>query len=167
MPITTVKPLLAEAEALLTESKFRSMDDLIDMCAMGLGFLAREAETYDKDIRFCAGIAPHFINELTALVHILNNTATGPWLSFSFFGEVQIRAFALVEDMALFMREKKLRAGCKRQHPTEERILVFFESSGNWPADNGEIVTDTYYKQLPVAVIHDLLVTASETPTVS
>lgn len=162
MPISTVKPLLAEAEALLTRSGLRSTDELTDICGTGLGFFAVKADAYHDLLPFCGRVAPHFINELSGLVHTLKTARASHVKGFSFFGEVQHRAFALVEDMALFMREKKLRSGGRRQHPTEERIMAYFENSGNWPANNGEMVTDAYYSLIPVAVLHDLRRSAPE-----
>ena len=156
MPFSTVKPLLAEAEALLDQSGMRTMDELIDVCCSGLGFLARDGHIYSGIVPFCAAIAPHFENELMGLVRTLKNPGDLRSDPYLLFGEVQARAFALVEDLALFMREKKLRDGGGSQTGTEERILSYFESCGNWLADSGEVVTDTYYKLLPIAVMRDI-----------
>ena len=155
MPFSTVKPLLAEAEALLDRSGLRSTDELIDVCCTGLGLLAREGHAYRGAVPFCAAIAPHFENELMGLVRALKSKGQHDGDAFFLSGDVQGRAFALVEDLALFMREKKLRDGGGPQSVAEERVLAFFESCGNWLADSGEVVTDTYYKLLPIAVMRD------------
>lgn len=156
MPFSTVKPLLAEAEALLDRSGLRPMDELIDVCCMGLGYLSRDCTAYSGIVPFCAAIAPHFENELMGLVRALKNAPDKSADSLSLYGDVQARSFALVEDLALFMREKKLRDGGGPQSAAEERLLSFFESCGNWHADSGEVVTDTYYKLLPIAVMRDI-----------
>ncbi len=132
------------------------MDELIDICCAGLGHLAREGDDYCGAVPFCAAIAPHFENELMSLVRALKSHRESPGDPFLFFGDVQGRAFAIVEDIALFMREKKLRNGGGPQHAAEERVLAYFETCGNWAADSGEVVTDTYYKLLPLAVMRDL-----------
>ncbi|MCC8194734.1 MAG: hypothetical protein LIP28_08835 [Deltaproteobacteria bacterium] len=133
----------------------RHSDELIDICCIGLGHLAREGSAYSGAVPFCTAIAPHFENELMGLMRTLKNEGREPIEPLSLYGEVQARAFALVEDMALFMREKKLRDGGGPQTTAEERILSYFESCGNWYADSGEVVTDTYYKLLPIAVMRD------------
>ena len=156
MPFSTVKPLLAEAEALVDGSGLRPMDELIDICCLGLGFLSREGAAYSGAVPFCSAIAPHFENELMGLVRTLKPLTASSTDTAPHFGEVQERAFALVEDMALFMREKKLRDGAATQSQAEERVMAFFESCGNWLADSGEVVTETYYKLLPIAVMRDL-----------
>ncbi len=131
MPFSTVKPLLAEAEALLDRSGLRSVDELIDVCCTGLGLLTREGDAYRGVVPFCAAIAPHFENELMGLVRTLKNKDPFPEDTSSLYGDVQGRVFALVEDLALFMREKKLRDGGGPQTTAEERVLSFFESCGN------------------------------------
>ena len=156
MPFSTVKPLLAEAEALLDRSGLRSMDELIDICCAGLGHLSRDHGAYSGVVPFCTAIAPHFENELMGMVRILKNHEDASQDAQSLFGNIQARAFALVEDLALFMREKKLRDGGGPQSAAEERVLSYFESCGNWHADSGEVVTDTYYKLLPIAVLRDI-----------
>lgn len=156
MPFSTVKPLLAEAEALLDTSGLRSMDELIDVCCAGLGLLARDGAAYRDAVPFCATFAPHFEKELTELVRTLKTPGPSATDPYHRFGDVQSLAFALVEDLALFMREKKLREGDGLQTAVAERVLAFFESCGNWLADSGEIVTDTYYNVLPIAVMRDI-----------
>lgn len=156
MPFHTVKPLLAEAEALLTESGLRPFDELIEVCCSGLGFLAREGAAYNGTVPFCATIAPHFENELMALVRILKKTERQQSDPSLFYGEVQASCFVLLENLALFMREKKLRDGGGPQSTAEERILAYFETCGNWHPESGEVVTDTYYRLLPITVMRDL-----------
>ena len=156
MPFTTVKTLLAEAGALLDKSGLRRTDELIDICGIGLEYLARESNAYCATIRFCSALAPHFESELISLIGTLKPKRENAAESLSLCDDVQASAFALVEDMALFMREKKLRDGGGLQSTAEERILSYFENCGNWFADSGEIVTDTYYKLLPIAVVHDM-----------
>ena len=155
MPFSTVKPLLAEAQDLLDRSGLRSLDEVIDVCCSGLGFLAREGDSYCGSLPFCQGITPHFEKELMELVRTLKVPADTVACLQIRCGDVQGQAFALLEDMALFMREKKLRNGAVTQSAQEERVLSFFESSGHWKPDSGEVVTDTYYKLLPIAVIRD------------
>lgn len=155
MPINTAKPLLAEAEALLASSGLRSMDELIDVCCVGLNHLALEADSFCNAIPACAELESHFVKELTALTNALKNGESLQHEAFSLFGEVHHRAFGLVEDMALFFREKKLRDGYKRQHPDAEQVMEYFESSGNWAANSGDKVTDMYFNGIPIRVKHD------------
>lgn len=157
MPLSTVKPLLAEVQDLLERSGLRPMDELIDVCCSGLGFFAWEGGSYNGVVPFCSGIAPHFENELMGLARILKTAEEAVTTPGRLYDEAQARAFALVEDRALFMREKKLRDGAGPQSAAEERLLSFFETCGNWQADSGEIVTETYYKLLPIAVMRDFV----------
>ncbi|CAK7010398.1 MAG: hypothetical protein DELT_02057 [Desulfovibrio sp.] len=155
MPLNTAKPLMAEAEALLAASRLAETDELIGLCAEGLGFLCREASAYCGTTRYCKRFVPHFSEQLAALVHTLQSSGEPSSQNFSHFGEVQQNSFALLEDIALFMREKTLRNG-EKANETEERILSYFETCGNWLAPSGEMVTDTYYNLLPIAVMRDL-----------
>lgn len=104
----------------------------------------------------------HFTEELTRLIHLLESQPgdTGR-IDMLLFGDVQACAFALVEDMALFLREKKLRAGCAPQPGPEEEIMAFFETCGNWPRDGTELVVDYYYTQIPLAVMMETLRSAT------
>lgn len=156
MPLTTVKPMMAEAQALLTSSKLANTDENIHFCAQGLGFLATETDTYCKLISYSKKCIPHFIEELTSLVRLLESSPAPLPEEFSLFGEVQEKAFALVEDMALFVREKVLRSGAVVEHAFEEKLLSHFESSGNWVPANGEEITDTYYTRLPISVMNSM-----------
>ena len=155
MPFSTLKSLFAEAEALLKNSSLRFTDELIDVCCAGLAFFAREGDSYNGAVPFCASFIPHFENELLGLVDVLKNKKHDSEDPLFLYGEVQGRVFAVVEDLALFMREKKLRYGGGPQTTTEERVLMFFEHCGNWSANSGEVVTDTYYMLLPSAVMRD------------
>lgn len=155
MPFSTVKPLLVKAEALLDQLQLRQLDGLLDICALGLGHLALEVESYHNMVSFCVIIMPHFENELVQLVRILEtcHTAKGAESAKARFGEIQERAFCLVEDMALFAREKKLRSGCVRQAEADERLTAYFETSGQWPPEQKTLVADMYYVQIPAAVL--------------
>jgi len=155
MPFSTLKSLFAEAEALLENSGLRFTDELIDVCCTGLAFFAREGDTYSGAVPFCTAFTPHFENEIIGLVGVLKNRKHVSEDPLFLYGEVQGRVFAVVEDLALFMREKKLRDGGGPQTTAEERVLMFFEHCGNWSADSGEVVTETYYKLLPSAVMRD------------
>lgn len=155
MPLNTVIPLLAEAQDLLTRSGLRTLHEVIDVCCSGMESLSQESDSYHYSIAFCLDIIPHFEKELTELSLALKVPANVADCLHIRCSDVQGHAFALVEDMALFMREKKLRNGTATQSVQEERILSFFETSGYWKPDSGEIVTDTYYKLLPIAVMRD------------
>lgn len=156
MPFSTIKPLLTEAEALLDKQGLRFTDELIDICCQGIGFLSREASAYCDAVPFCSTIASHFENEIESLLQKLRPMADAAADAALRYGDVQEHAFALVEDMALFMREKKLRDGASPQSQVEERLMAYFESCGKWRPDSGELVTETYYTLLPIAVMRDL-----------
>lgn len=157
MPLTTIKPMMAEAQALLASSKFTDTDENINFCAQGLDFLVKETDTYCKAISYSKKYVPHFTDELTGLVRLLESPPEPSAEGFSFFGEVHQRAFALVEDMALFVREKVLQNGAVVEHPFEKKLLSHFESSGNWVPANGEEITDTYYNRLPISVMNNMM----------
>ena len=155
MPFHILTPQLTKGAALLNQRGVRSLDELLAVCHLGLDYIARNSEAFCEAISFCTIIMPHFEDELARLIRFLEPHAdAAPADPESFFGDVQGCAFALVEDIALFMREKKLRTGCALQHPTEERILAYFEGCGKWRREYGELVTDLYYSQLPLAVQH-------------
>lgn len=156
MPLSTVKPMMAEAEALLVSSGLADSDELIAICTQALGLLAGEADAYCKTMSYGRRFVPHFIEQLSALVRLLEPAASSETKGFTLFGEVQARSFALVEDMALFIREKMLRNGAVAEFPLEEKILSYFESCGNWSLANGEKVTDAYYCLLPISVMNDM-----------
>lgn len=159
MPLSTVKPIMTKAEALLVSSRFTTADETVAICAQALGFLARESKSYCNTLHYSKKFVPHFIEQVTGLVHLLDAPAPQEAKGFSLFGEVQSRSFAIVEDTALFIREKMLRAGAAVEHPLEEKVLSYFESSGNWLPRSGEQVIETYYTLLPVAVMHDMTAT--------
>lgn len=157
--------MMAEAEALLVSSGLGNTDEIITICAESLGFFAREADAYCKAICYSKRFLPHFIEQLTGLVRFLESPATADTEGFSLFGEVQARAFSLVEDMALFTREKVLQNGAVAEHPFEKKLLSYFESCGNWAAGSNEEVTDTYYNRLPISVMQRM--TASPAATLA
>lgn len=155
MSLSTVKTLSAKAEALLSKSQLRPLDELIDVCASGLGHISRENDAYCVVVSFGAKLLPHFTNELRQLVAVLER-ADAHRDKKRLADTVQEHAFALVEDMALFKRERKCREGYADMHPDAERVLTFFETSGNWDPKLHELVTDMYYNQIPIAVMQSL-----------
>lgn len=166
MPLRTVKLSLAKAEDLLNRSQLAALDELIAVCALGLGHLAREASAYRDALPFCASLARHFEKELAELVAILETCDQEDITEAARtrYGVIQERAFCLVEDIALFMREKKLRAGSVEQSQPEERVMAFFETSGHWPPSERLLVTDLYYTQIPLAVASSLNVAKVDSP---
>ncbi len=61
--------------------------------------------------------------------------------------------FALIEDLAVIMREKALR--CPMATSGEKRIFEYFEQSGNWEIEDGTLVSMFYYVYIPAAVERD------------
>lgn len=152
MPFSTVKSSLAKAEALLDQLRLRQLDELLDIGALMFGHLARTTESYRNMVPFCTIIMEHFESELAHLVGILEG-CDGAESAKSSYGKIQERVFCLVEDMALFAREKKLRSGCVEQAEPEERLMAYFEASGHWHPEQRIQVTDMYYTQIPAAVM--------------
>ena len=68
MALSTVKPLLEKADDLLNQSQLRTLDDLMDICALGLGHMAQEADTYCCEISFCSRFVPDFSTELAQML---------------------------------------------------------------------------------------------------
>lgn len=156
MSLTTLAPLIAKGETLLSHSPCLHTDTIIRLCRDGLGYLAREAQAYAGKLILSEPVLGHFKEELDCLIgsldpgHFRANALAG----FAHIGDVQGCAFCLLEDMALFIREKNLREGRPDCHGVEKEIMAFFENSGNWPKDGKALVTDMYYNKLPSAVSH-------------
>lgn len=156
MPLTTLTPLIAKGETLLSHSPSLQSDRVIRLCRDGLGHLAREASSYSGKLILCESMVRHFEKELDGLIGKLDSSPSHDDAAarLSRIGDVQGCAFCLLEDMALFMREKNLREGCPACRGVEQEIMSFFEDSGNWPRDAHALVTDMYYDTLPSAVSH-------------
>jgi hypothetical protein len=77
---------MAEAEALLTASKLVNSDQIINICAESLGFLAKETDTYCKAISYGKKFVPHFTEHLSELVRLLESPPDTIPEGFSLFG---------------------------------------------------------------------------------
>ncbi len=66
--------------------------------------------------------------------------------------DMQAASFAMVESLALVMRETALRTGTP---PTqaETALLKYFEESGNWSPKDKTLVSDYYYREIPAALL--------------
>ncbi len=65
-------------------------------------------------------------------------------------------AFALVESMVVIVREMHLRMGAGDVSDVHGDLMSFFEARCQWRADDDTLVSDYYYRRVPIAVLHDL-----------
>ncbi len=154
MPISISKPLLVEGGDIFSRYAGETDDMFILICARGLRAIAEQSGAYEVSIQMTAKFMLHLQEELEKLRAYFSGTGKSGVMAHA---RMQEAAFCLVEDMALVMREKKLRTGCIANCADEEALLAFFEGSGYWRAADGSMVTGAYYVDLPVAVLHNLL----------
>ncbi len=153
MPIPIPNALLVEGGDLFARYGDAFDDVFARVCCRGLQALAAQQETYAAFTRASADFMRHLHTELCEFTAQYSlSVQPGPSLAL-----VQEAAFCMIEDMALIMREKKLRMGCTGLCAGEEELMAFFEGSGYWKAGDGTLVTDVYYAQLPARVLHELL----------
>lgn len=64
-------------------------------------------------------------------------------------GEPEDCWLCLLEDMALFFRERFLRHPEEQVPDIERRVMDYFESSGEWHPEDGKYVSQSYWVHLP------------------
>ena len=113
--------------------------EMFEVCARGLEAVCAHLDRYRSGVVMTAD----FLKEL-------GETAKG--VCGETCSDVQAASFALVELMALVMRETSLRAGTV---PTqaEAALLRYFEESGNWDPHDSTLVSDYYYRKIPMALL--------------
>ncbi len=154
MAIHIPKQLLVEGAGLLAGNAHTQDDGLVRVCAAGLRAIAEQHAAYENATRCSKAFMTHLHEELHRLCGQFSLPGGACSASATALRE---RAFCLTEDMAVIMREKILRSGCAGACAAETELMAFFEGSGHWRAGDGTLVTDAYYVQLPVAVLHELL----------
>ncbi len=116
------------------------------LCAMPaddpeLGALAREGLLHvtrnHAEFDACADRPTSFANHFLRLLATLPLADNGHWLE-------------LFEDLALIIRAKALISGKGAETDIEQRILRYFESSGQWEKDDGRMVSQWYWYRLPL-----------------
>lgn len=65
--------------------------------------------------------------------------------------------FGLFECLAVFFREKSLRMGSAKLAPTEQAVLIYFETSGHWSRQERTIVNEWYWVKLPNKLVEESL----------
>ncbi len=126
---------------------------LFRICAGAMRILAGHAEEYDREINDSRGFVKHFQETIQDMVSFLKGSgsfAPDPDVAYE-------KAFVLVEELAVFMREKHLRSACGSENKVCRKLLDFFESSGHWRPGDGTMVTEYYYVVLPVAAMSGLI----------
>lgn len=110
----------------------RSTDTtMAELCRAGLLELQANADDYDA----CTLVATFFKDEL--LRHLTEEVTDDT-------------VFALIEDLAVIIREKTLR--CSLATSEEKKILEYFEQSGNWEIGDGTLISMFYYVHVPVVI---------------
>lgn len=141
--------------SLLLQGATGGVAGLYTRCAAGLQNLATHAELYDEQVQAARDFAAHFEQELRLLPSAARK------LSMTLvpydLPAMWDTAFGLLEDMAVFVREKVLRTGFANATETEGSLLRYFETSGYWKAGDGTLVSEAYYVTLPATVLHEML----------
>ena len=155
MSFTANKSLMEGGASLLLQGATGDMADLFTRCAAGLQNLAAYAELYDEQIRTARDFAAHFEQEL----RLLQAMAKKQFVKTASYDVPVLwdTAFGLLEDLAVFTREKVLRTGFADATETEGSLLCYFETSGYWKAGDGTLVSEAYYVTLPATVLHEML----------
>ena len=104
----------------------------------GLRHIMASVEQFDKAIASGHVFTKHFLRSLTSP----SLDDQGCWLE-------------LFEDIALIIREKTLRPPHNGISQIEQRILVFFETCGEWAPHDGSQVSAWYWYQLPRLAARD------------
>ncbi len=144
---------MEEAAAQLLRDATGEAGGLLSRCAAGLRGLAAQAELYDEQIVTAREFVPHFEEELLRL----REDAPSARHAMSELSGVWDAAFALLEDIVVFMREKVLRTGFAEATETERSVMRYFETCGHWKAGDGTLVSETYYVTLPATILHEML----------
>lgn len=153
MSFTTSKTHMEEAAALLLRDATGEAGGLLARCSAGLRALASQAELYDEQIVTMREFIPHFEEEL---LQLRENTPSSRHAVGELPG-VWDAAFALLEDIVVFMREKVLRTGFAEAMESERSTLRYFENCGHWKAGDGTLVSEAYYVTLPATILHEML----------
>ena len=131
--IRAITSFVTRLEQWMPHSSERSRAEL---CGDGLHELRANAENYDA----CILASAFFRDELFR--HLAEDVTDDV-------------VFALIEDMAVLMREKTLR--CSEAAPGEKKILEYFERSGNWEIGDGTLVSMFYHVYVPSVIERDRL----------
>ena len=127
---------------------------LITACVAGLRMLSSHCGEYDDKVRYGQDYIRHFLKELG---NLCANGKDGFTLN-----ECHDAAFALMEDMALFVREKMLRTGFVNCLEEEKALINFFEQCGSWAFDERTVLMDDYHVRMPVAVMKGMIMELKE-----
>lgn len=147
-------PMERGASLLLQEAKGETAA-LFTQCASALQNLAASAQLYDAQIRTARDFTMHFERELQLLAAMAEKrTIKSDAFTLSTLWDT---AFGLIEDMAVFTREKVLRTGFANATETEASLLRYFEVSEYWKAGDGTLVSEAYHVTLPATVLHEML----------
>lgn len=132
--------------------------DQIAACCTGLRVLSGNAAEYDATVQCCSAFFAQFRDALQEFCGVDVPPGETPVdLRHARAREVDA-AFAMLEPMILFVREKALRTGYSLLSREERALLAYFKKSGLWPGvDRHNILLDTYYGILPAAVVGDMM----------
>lgn len=127
----------------------------IAMCRQGLQGMLDNIEKYSGGIQAATYIRDCFMANLRDLAHIAE--LDGSYHNAGRVGSLNDLCFAMVEEIAVLVRERYLREGCKGLSPNEKSLMDYFEGSGMWFMGDSTMVSDYYYVKLPVAVLDGML----------
>lgn len=150
----TLGQCITYLEALLQDNS-PSSSGIWQICCRGLKVLMQNWDDYSQHCVSSKRFLQCFCTNIYRLIeHSLGekNVTAEPSPS-----ELDDTIFALVEEMAVLMREYLLRNGYESSSVTEQGIFEFFETSGYWFLGDGTLVSEYYYVVLPTRVMSDLV----------
>jgi len=61
--------------------------------------------------------------------------------------------FSLIECFAVILRERSLANPAQQLPPAQRKVLSYFENCGHWHPDDGTLVSQFYYKDIPEKIL--------------
>ena len=154
MNFASLTPEIELCAGLLEGAPQEAGFSMFALCAKALRILSNHADEYDQDVKESRMLFKHFkrgLQELAAL------SANSKFNSDKSLRQAKEKTFALIEELAVFMREKNLRASSQSGKCVCRELLDYFESSGHRRPDDGTIVAQFYFVILPLAITNKLI----------
>lgn len=109
------------------------------LCHAVLLAFSETPEPFSEDIVICRA----FLDEARSTIRLI---CTG---ALAHPDKLFDQSFALLECLAVLGREVAFRKGPQQVHPAQAELMRYFEQSGHWRQDDGTLVTEYYYREVP------------------
>lgn len=129
--------------------------DSVALCRQGLQGIFSNLGSYSNKIQSATFIHDCFRKNLSSLESLADADVSAEKTDTA--ASLNDLCFAMIEEMAVLMRERYLREGGKDLSVSEKAVTDYFESSGNWYIGDTTMVSEYYFVKLPVTVIDGML----------